>query len=124
MYTFLVILIFIVCILLVLAVLIQNSKGGGLTAGFTGSSQIMGVRKTADFMEKATWYLAIGLIVLCMATNFSRPTAAGAKAEQSAAQKKAMEMGAPPVNPAGNQAPPPADNGAGQGQPATPAPTK
>ena len=50
------VLIFIICILLIIVVLIQNSKGGGLASGFTGS-QIMGVRKTADFLEKATWTL-------------------------------------------------------------------
>jgi len=62
------ILMFIICILLILVVLVQNSKGGGLAAGFTGS-QIMGVRKTADFLEKATWTLAGALILLCIITN-------------------------------------------------------
>jgi preprotein translocase subunit SecG len=62
------ILIFIVCVLLVLFVLVQNSKGGGLAAGFTGS-QVMGVRKTADFLEKATWTLAGTLILICIIVN-------------------------------------------------------
>lgn len=61
MYIFVTILIFIVCILLVLLVLVQNSKGGGLTSSFSSSNQVMGVRKTTDFLEKATWYL-IGLL--------------------------------------------------------------
>ena len=60
------VLIFLVCIMLVLVVLVQNSKGGGLAAGFSSSNQIMGVRKTTDFLEKATWYLAIALLVLCL----------------------------------------------------------
>jgi len=55
----------IVALLLAVVVLIQNPKGGGLTSGFQGS-QIGGVQQTADFLEKATWYLAIGLFVLCM----------------------------------------------------------
>src|ERR1035438_7979871 len=94
MYTLLTILIFIVSVLLILAVLVQNSKGGGLASGFSGGSQIMGVRKTTETIEKATWYLAIGLMVLCIATNFSRPTAKTATGiESSAAERKAKETG-------------------------------
>ena len=66
------ILIFIVCILLILVVLVQNSKGGGLAANFTGS-QVMGVRKTADFLEKATWTLAGALLFFCIAANLLIP---------------------------------------------------
>lgn len=54
-----------VCVLLIFGVLVQNSKGGGLAANFSGS-QVMGVRKTADFLEKATWTLAISLLVLSL----------------------------------------------------------
>lgn len=60
------ILIIIVCILLILIVLVQNSKGGGLSSTFASSNQIMGVRKTTDFLEKATWTLAGTLFVLCI----------------------------------------------------------
>ncbi|MEI6123055.1 MAG: preprotein translocase subunit SecG [Bacteroidota bacterium] len=60
------VLIFIVCILLVLVVLVQNSKGGGLASNFSSSNQFMGVRKTADFLEKTTWTLAIALLLLSM----------------------------------------------------------
>ncbi len=64
MYTLVTVLIFIVCILLVLIVLVQNSKGGGLASNFQASTQVMGVRKTADFLEKTTWGLAGALLVL------------------------------------------------------------
>lgn len=64
MYVFISILILIASILLILIVLIQNSKGGGLASGFSSSNQIMGVRKTTDFLEKATWTLAGAVIVL------------------------------------------------------------
>jgi preprotein translocase subunit SecG len=64
MYIFFSILIVIASILLVFFVIIQNSKGGGLAAGFSSSNQVMGVRKTTDFLEKATWALA-GFIVVC-----------------------------------------------------------
>lgn len=62
MYIFITILIVIAAILLTLLVLVQNSKGGGLAAGFASGNQVMGAPKTADFLEKATWTL-IALIV-------------------------------------------------------------
>ena len=64
MYTLITVLIFIVCILLVLIVLVQNSKGGGLASNFQSSNQVMGVRKTTDFLEKGTWILAGALLFL------------------------------------------------------------
>ena len=64
MYTLITVLLFIICILLVLIVLVQNSKGGGLASNFQSSNQIMGVRKTTDFLEKATWGLAGALLFL------------------------------------------------------------
>ena len=66
MYTVITILIIIVSILLTGIVLIQNSKGGGLAANFASGNQTFGVRQTADFLEKATWTLAVTLIVLCV----------------------------------------------------------
>lgn len=61
-----IVLILIVSVLLAAVVLVQNSKGGGLATGFQGASQIGGVQKTADFLEKSTWYLTIALFVLCI----------------------------------------------------------
>jgi preprotein translocase subunit SecG len=66
MAIFISILIVIVAIILVLIVIIQNSKGGGLAAGFASSNQVMGVRKTTDFLEKTTWYLAGTMVALCI----------------------------------------------------------
>jgi preprotein translocase subunit SecG len=71
MYIFLMILAILVCVLLGLIVLIQNPKGGGLTSNFSSSSQLMGVQKTGDFLEKGTWVLAISLMVLSLAINVS-----------------------------------------------------
>jgi preprotein translocase subunit SecG len=68
MDTFIIVLIVIVALLLGVVVLIQNPKGGGLAMGFQGSTQIGGVQRTADFLEKATWVLAIALFVLCLAS--------------------------------------------------------
>lgn len=67
MFTFITILIFIDCLLLTGVILIQESKGGGLASGFSSSNQIMGVQRTGDFLEKATWSLAIALLVLSLA---------------------------------------------------------
>ena len=63
MYILFTILIVIASILLTLLVLVQNSKGGGLASNFQSSNQIMGVRKTTDFLEKATWVLAGALLL-------------------------------------------------------------
>ena len=71
------VLILIVSILLVLIVLVQNSKGGGLAANFSSSNQVMGVRKTTDFLEKATWTLVITLFVLCIAAAAFVPRESG-----------------------------------------------
>ena len=75
MYTIFAILIIITSVLLVLVVLVQNPKGGGLSSSFGGGvgNQIMGAKKTTDFLEKATWTLAIVLIVLSLASNFAIP---------------------------------------------------
>lgn len=64
MYTLIIILIILASLLMIGIVLIQESKGGGLASGFSSSNQIMGVRKTTDFLEKATWGLAIAMVVL------------------------------------------------------------
>lgn len=85
MYVLITVLIFIVCILLVLIVLVQNSKGGGLASNFQSSNQIMGVRKTTDFLEKATWVLAGSLLVLSIMGSAFIPRE-GAMQERSRVQ--------------------------------------
>ncbi|MFC2136551.1 preprotein translocase subunit SecG [Bacteroidota bacterium] len=66
MYVLISVLVIVVCVFLVLIVLVQNSKGGGLAANFSSQNQMMGVRRTADFLEKATWTLAVALLFLCL----------------------------------------------------------
>ncbi len=75
MYGVIVTLIVVVAILLILVVLAQNPKGGGLSSQFggSGSTQLMGVKKTGDLLEKLTWGFAIALLVLSVATNFVLP---------------------------------------------------
>ncbi|MDR0983156.1 MAG: preprotein translocase subunit SecG [Culturomica sp.] len=73
MYTVITVLIVIACILLILIVLVQNPKGGGLASNFSSSNQIMGVRKTTDFLEKSTWTLAGAMLVLCVIAILAIP---------------------------------------------------
>jgi len=70
MFITLIILASIVAILLILAVLIQNPKGGGIAANFSAANQIAGVKKTNEFVEKATWTLAIALFVFAIGSRF------------------------------------------------------
>lgn len=74
MFVFISIVIIVACILLTLIVLIQNPKGGGIAANFVAPNQIMGVKRSTDVVEKATWILAATLIFLALGSNFARPT--------------------------------------------------
>ena len=82
MYYFIIVIIFIVCALLVLLVLVQNSKGGGLSSSFSSSNQVMGVRRTTDFLEKATWFLAIALDFLAITSTAFLPRQGEGKKSQ------------------------------------------
>ena len=74
MYLLFVVLMVLAAILMCFVVLVQNSKGGGLSSSFASSNQIMGVRKTTDFIEKLTWGLAIFMVVISIATSYVIPT--------------------------------------------------
>jgi preprotein translocase subunit SecG len=92
-YILISVLILIVCILLILVVLVQNSKGGGLAANFGSTGQIMGVRKTADFLEKTTWYLAIALLALCLISILVIPrNISGGKTQDTELRDKIENM--------------------------------
>lgn len=69
-YILLVILTIIICVVLAFFVLIQNPKGGGLDANFGGvSNNTFGAQRTTDFLEKGTWYLAIALLAVSLASG-------------------------------------------------------
>ena len=72
-YIFVSVLVLVACFLQILIVLVQNSKGGGLAANFTSSGQAMGIRKTADFLEKSTWTLAGAILILCVVATATIP---------------------------------------------------
>lgn len=75
MHTVVIILTVIVAVLLIGIVLIQKSKGGGLSSSFAGSNQIMGVRRTNSFIEKLTWSLAGIIALLSVLSTFVAPDA-------------------------------------------------
>ena len=117
MYTLLVILLLIAAVLMCFIVLIQNSKGGGLASGFSSSNAIMGVRKTTDFLEKATWSLAAFMVVVSIATAYVLPTSSSSKMEDVALEQAQKSQATNPYNmPVGADAP------AAAPEAATPAP--
>jgi len=78
-YIFVSILVIVACILQIMIVLVQNSKGGGLAANFTSAGQTMGIRKTADFLEKSTWTLAAAILILCVVATAAIPRGSGSE---------------------------------------------
>ena len=70
MYTFLIVLILIASVLMVLAVLVQSPKSG-MASNFGASNQVMGVRQTADFLEKFTWGAAVVVLALSLLSTIA-----------------------------------------------------
>jgi preprotein translocase subunit SecG len=70
-----------VCVLLIIVVLIQNPKGGGVdsTFGGTAANQMFGAARSADIVEKWTWYLAAALFVLCIVATLVVGSSSGAE---------------------------------------------
>lgn len=102
MTTLLIVLIVLTSVILGFFVLIQNPKGGGLSSGFAGGSNLMGVQRTGDFLEKGTWTGAIALIVFCLAINILGPssgTTSGGLSDQIEApvQAPALNLNTAPV---------------------------
>jgi preprotein translocase subunit SecG len=65
------VLIAIVCFLLIVVIMVQNPKGGGLSSTIGGSQMLGGVQKTTDFLDKSTWTLATVLIALILLSSLS-----------------------------------------------------
>lgn len=65
------VLITIVCFLLIVVIMVQNPKGGGLSSSIGGSQMLGGVQKTTDFLDKSTWTLATILIALILLSSLS-----------------------------------------------------
>lgn len=116
MYPLLIVLTILASVLLIGVVLIQKSKGGGLSSTFAGSNQVLGVRRTNNFIEKLTWSLAGAICVLAILSTFFMPNAivnktrvvAPAATEQTQGgnfDSKAPEAAAPAATPAPAAAP-------------------
>ncbi len=89
MYIFCIVLILIASVLIILAVLAQSPKSG-MAANFGASNQVMGVRQTADFLEKFTWGLAISIVVLSLAATMTMPSA-GISSSKSGVEKALVQ---------------------------------
>lgn len=95
MHVVIIVLTVIVALLLIGIVLIQKSKGGGLSSQFGGAGNVMGVRQTNSFLEKTTWTLAALIVVLSIASAYTMPKANNSTAvrTQAAAPAPAMPAG-------------------------------
>jgi preprotein translocase subunit SecG len=69
MFTVLITIIVILAVLLILVILSQDSKGGVGAAFGGGASQIMGVTKTGNILEKSTWVLALAILALSLSSS-------------------------------------------------------
>ena len=121
MYIFLSILIVIACLLLVGAVLIQKSKGGGLASDYSQGNQYLGYRKTTDFIEKATWGLAIFICVLSICASFAIKAPINVSSMAPAPAATSAPAPAPAAAPAKQEAAPAAAPAAPAATPAEPA---
>ncbi|MEM6298015.1 MAG: preprotein translocase subunit SecG [Bacteroidota bacterium] len=71
MVNFLIALVIIICVLMVFVVLAQNPKGSGLSSQFGGggATQLMGAKRTSDFLERITWGMCVAVFLLCFGVN-------------------------------------------------------
>ena len=96
MFYFLTALILLASVVLVLLVIVQKSKGGGLASPFASTNNIMGVRKTTDVLEKATWWLFGIVAVLCIiSTRFIGVGTNDASRTQQTLEENATKSTAP-----------------------------
>lgn len=106
-FTIFLVLIVVVAFLLIVVIMVQNPKGGGLSSSFGGggTQQLGGVKKTTDFLDKSTWYLATFLLVLILASNVA------IKGGSANAESKALDQDATEFQIPDDAQPLPASNG-------------
>ena len=93
------IIIVIASILLIFVVFVQNPKGGGLSSDFGAASQLGGVQKTNDFIDKATWSLAGIIAILSIILTINMKSVEPVAPEQApAAQEQPAQTPAPAEN--------------------------
>ena len=93
------VLITIVCFLLIVVIMVQNPKGGGLSSSIGGSQMLGGVQKTTDFLDKSTWTLATILIALILLSSLSF---SGSMSDTDSKIIKKTETAAPQTAPVQN----------------------
>ena len=105
-YSLFVVLIVLASLLMIAIVLIQESKGGGLSSQFSSSNSIMGVRKTTDVVEKATWGLAIAMVVFSVVCAYVAPKSVTSESvlEKTATETQTTNPNTTPGFGAGQQA--------------------
>jgi len=103
---FLIILLIIICIALSLFVLIQNPKGGGLASGASGGSNMFGVQRTGDVLEKGTWVLLALIVVVTLSITTVAKSGTGVSGGDSKIQEQLDKTVAPsPLGNKGTQTP-------------------
>lgn len=105
MFTVLTVFIVIAAILLIIVVLLQNGKGQGMASNFTSANQTLGVRQTADILEKVSWGLVTFILVVSIVTAFTTRTAVSGvdvteKIENTASQPEFPSAPIQQANPA------------------------
>jgi preprotein translocase subunit SecG len=101
---FLGILAIIVSLFLIIVVLVQNPKGGGISSNFGAPGQLGGVKRANDFIEKATWSLATGLAVIALIAviTIDKPNRPAPEQEQIQQDQQDEQNQGQPAAPAGN----------------------
>lgn len=105
----------IAAVLLILVVLAQNPKGGGLSGTFGGSGgQLIGVKKTSDLLEKLTWGLAITIVIFSLTSSFVLRDAAPSRDATTPNIQEAEQQPAEPFGPMFDEEIPGSDEGEGE----------
>jgi preprotein translocase subunit SecG len=110
MYTLAIFLVTVIAIFLIIMVLMQSSKGGGLAGTFGGGNMgsMFGTRRTADFLSRATWWLGGSLAALALIVNlFLLPGKTNSAQIESVIQKGKQVPTTPSVPRTNNQQVPP-----------------
>lgn len=102
LFTILTILIVIASVLLTLVVLLQSGKGEGMASNFVSANQTLGVRQTADLLEKVSWGLMTFILVVSIITSFTITGSQGTDIDvteqiESAAVEQQLEFPTAPV---------------------------
>jgi preprotein translocase subunit SecG len=106
LYTFLLTLLVIDCVVLMLAILLQSGKGSGLAASFGGASSspdaFIGIRQAGNLLTKVSWwgggvFLGLCFILQLMSTHTSAPRSVLEKGLGTQPQNVAPPTSAPAV---------------------------